>query len=41
VYELVLEKHLLSQEELDRLLAPEAMLKPSRTRRDSRPGDPE
>lgn len=28
VYELVLEKHLLSREELDRLLAPENMLGP-------------
>ncbi|UCD16851.1 MAG: aspartate ammonia-lyase [Candidatus Zixiibacteriota bacterium] len=30
VYELVLEKNLLSQEELDRLLAPEAMIRPQR-----------
>ncbi len=34
VYELVLEKKLLSKAELDRLLAPETMLKPSRMRRE-------
>ncbi|RPH31964.1 aspartate ammonia-lyase [bacterium] len=39
VYELVLEKQLLTREELDRLLAPETMLGPSRGRRDVPPGD--
>jgi aspartate ammonia-lyase len=39
VYELVLERQLLSREELDRLLAPEAMLKPSRTKREPDPGN--
>jgi aspartate ammonia-lyase len=34
VYDLVLEKKLLTREELDRLLAPETMLKPSRAQRD-------
>ena len=35
VYELVLEQGLLTREELDRLLAPETMLKPTRIRRDT------
>jgi len=39
VYELVLEKQLLTREDLDRLLVPEAMLKPSRVRRDVPRGD--
>jgi aspartate ammonia-lyase len=34
VYELVLEKKLLTKEELDRLLAPETMLKPTRIQRE-------
>jgi aspartate ammonia-lyase len=40
VYELVLERKLLTRAELDRLLAPETMLKPSRVKRDSSAGDP-